>query len=220
MKKLLAISLLCVASAGMAQPKLSAEEFAKSEDFTILTVQWYATEQCAIQGQLGAEPAAYGKYLLRERVAQYMSESQFVIIVKTLAAEMRKKSVETRVCNIIAMQIEDSRLQRSTAAQAEAELQQQQQRDARARAQVEQNRSREAQLQQQQRREAQVAAQVEEHRQQQARKADAAYKRREMEAMTQQINEIGQQFRDFGNSVQPRTTNCTRTLTGASCTSF
>lgn len=224
MKKLLATSLICAAFASMAQPQLSAEELAKSEDFRILTIQWYATEHCAIQGQLGAEPAAYGKHLLRERVAQYTSEPQFVAIIKAMAAQMRKKPVEARVCNTIAMQIEDARLQRSTAAQADAELEQQQRRDAQARAQLEQTRSREAQVQaqleQQQRRDAQVAAQIESHRQQQEREADAAYKRREMEAMTQQLNQIGQQFRDFGNSVQPRTTNCTRTLLGANCTSY
>ena len=224
MKKLIMIGLLCAAFASMAQPQLSAQELAKSEDFATLTMQWYATEQCAIQGQLGAEPAAYGKHLLRERVAQYMAESQFVIIVKTMAAKMRKKSVEARVCNTIAMQIEDARLQRSTAARADAELEQQQRRDAQAQAQLEQTRNREAQaqaqLEQQQRKEEQVAAQIAAHQQQQKREADAAYKRREMEAMTQQLNQIGQQFRDFGNSVQPRTTNCTRTLLGANCTSY
>jgi len=223
MKNLLMISLLCAAFSSVAQPQLSAEELAKSEDFATLTWQWHATEKCAIQGQLGAEPAAYGKHLLRERVAQYMAESQFVAIVKALAV-VRKKPVEARVCNTIAMQIEDARLQRSTAAQAEAELEQQQRRAAQERTQLEQARSREAQVQaqleQQQRREAQVATQIEAQRQQQKREADAAYKRREMEEMTQQLNQIGQQFRDFGNSVQPRTTNCTRTLLGANCTSY
>lgn len=220
MKKLLAISLICAAFTSMAQSQLSADELAKSEDFNILTIQWYATERCAIQGQLGAEPAAYGKHLLRERVAQYMSESQFVAIIKAMAVQMRNKPVEVRICNTIAMQIEDARLERSTTAQAAAELEQQQRRDAQERAQLEQTRSREAQLEQQRRRDAQVAAQIESHRQQQEREADAAYKRREMEAMTQQMNQIGQQFRDFGNSVQPRTMNCTRTLLGANCTSY
>ena len=123
---------------------------------------------------------------------------------------VRKKPVEVRVCNTIAMQIEDARLQRSTAAQADAELEQRQRRDAQVK----------AQLEQQQRREAQVKAQLEQQQRQQQLQANAAAERREIEGMTQQLNQMGQQWRDFGNSVQPRTTNCTRTTMGANCISY
>ena len=225
MKKLLAMSLICAAFASMAKAEISDETFR-------LAGQWSATEQCAIHGRISAESAAFGKQILRDSLEGLeIDKAQFNILLSVIAgkeyAKKIQKGPDPKICNQIAMQIEDIRLQRSTAeakaqaqARGQAQAQSQAQAEAQARAQLEQQQLREAQaraqLEQQQRREAQMAAQ----QQQQEREADAAYKRREMEAMTQQLNQIGQQFRDFGNSVQPRTTNCTRTLLGANCTSY
>ena len=162
--------------------------------------------------------------ILREAQERFeVDKVHFNRLLEELAKKY-PKGFDPKVCNNIAMEIEDLRLQRSTAAaKAQAQLEQQR-REAQAQAQLEQQQRREAQaqaqLEQQSRREVQMAAQMEAQRQQQELEANAAYRRREMEAMTQQLNQIGQQFRDFGNSVQPRTTNCTRTMMGANCTSY
>ena len=221
MKKFLAISLLCAASASMAKPELSNEGYGR------LAGQWFATENCVIQGRLSAETAAFGKQILREAQERFEVDKVHFNIVQGALAKKYKKGLDPKLCNDIAMEIEDLRLQRSTAAaqaQAQAQLEQQQRREAQVQAQLEQQQRREAQaqaqLEQQQRREVQMTAQMEAQRQQQELDANAAYRRREMEAMTQQLNQMGQQFRDFGNSVQPRTTNCTRTMMGANCTSY
>lgn len=207
MKNLLAISLICATSASLAQSEISNELYETPAGY------WFATEQCAIQGRIRAETAAFGKQMQRVGLAQFkFDQDQFNILLAALA-EKYTKALNPKLCNYIAMEIEDLRLQHSTAAaeaqvqgQAKAQLEEQEQRKAQAA----------AQLEQQQRREAQVQAQLE----QQQLQANAAARRKEIEAMTQQFNQIGQQFRDFGNSVQPRSTNCVRTMMGANCTSY
>jgi hypothetical protein len=216
MKKFIAVGLLCVASAAMAKPELSDEGFGR------LAGQWFATEQCAIQGQISAETAAYGKHILREAQERYeVDKVRFGLVVNEVAKKF-KKGLDPKLCNSIGMEIEDLRLQRKVQAEAEAQRVEQQRREAQAQAQLEQQRRLDAQVQaqreEQQRREAQMAVEMEAQRREQELAADAAYRRREMEAMAQQLKQIGQQFREFGNSVQPRTTNCTRTFMGVSCT--
>ena len=188
MKMFLTISLMCAASAAFAKPDLPAERY------QTLAEHWFATEQCAIQGQLSAETAAYGKQILREVHAQYeMSMERFDKELETMQKTYSKPP--TSVCNSIAMTVADIRLQRSTAAaQAQSRGEQEQQQ--------------------------RQAAQIEAQRQQQEAAANAASKRDQAQQMTEQFNQIGQQFRSFGNSVQPRTTNCVRTFMGANCTSY
>lgn len=215
MKKFLAISLLFLASTSIAQPGISPEEL--GANYGRLSLQWFVTEHCAIEGRISAETAAFGKQILRQSIQRYELDQEVFNIYVAEFKKKRTRDLNIKHCNQIAMQIEDLRLQQNTAtaqAQAKAQLEQQQQRDAQAKAQAQ------AQFEQQQRREAQMAAQMETQRKQQEVEANAAYQRREMDKMGQQLNQIGQQWQNFGNSVQPRTTNCTRTLMGASCTSY
>lgn len=217
MKIVLAVSMLCAASASMANPELSNEGYGR------LAGQWFATEQCAIQGRISPETAAFGKKILREAQERYeVDKAHFNLLVAAVAKKFAN-GLNPRICNQIAMEIEDIRLQRSTAAE-QAQLLEQQRRAAQAQAQLEEQQrlkaQTQAQLEQQQRREAQMEAQMEAQRQRQEAEAEAAYRRNEVQRMTEQIKQIGQQFRDFGNSVQPRTTDCTRTMMGASCTTY
>lgn len=219
MKKLLGVSILCVASAATAQSKMPPELFAK------LAADWYVTDQCAFKGRIKPETAAYGKHLLRQSLDKYQADmAEFARLVEALRKRLNNGLSNTNICNTMAVEIEEIRLQ---VAAAEVKVQandEQQRRDAQVKAQLEQQQRQEAQaqaqLEQRRRQEEALAARMEAHRQQQEREADAADKRREMEAITQQFNQIGKQFRDFGNSVQPRTTNCVRTIMGANCTSY
>ena len=203
----------------MAQPKMPPELFA------VIAADWYVTDQCAFKGRIKPETAAYGKHLLRQSLDNYQADmAAFARLVEGLRKKLNNDLPNTNVCNTKAVAIEEIRLQVAAAeikAQANDE---QQRRDAQVKAQLEQQQRQEVQARAQseyaRRRDEELAARIEAQRQQQEREADAAYKRREMEALTQQFNQIGQQFRDFGNSVQPRTTNCVRTMTGANCTSY
>lgn len=212
MKKFLAISLLLVTSASIAQSKLPLKEL--GETYGRLGLQWVITEHCAIEGRISAETAAFGKQELRQSIKKYELDQD--IFFDIYVVEFKKKlarKIDFKLCNQVAMEIEDLRLRQGAVAaeaQAQAELAQQLRLEAQAK----------VQLEQQQRREAQAQAQIEARRQQQEVEANAAYRRREMEGITQQLNQMGEQFRAFGNSVQPRTTNCTRTMMGANCTSY
>lgn len=203
----------------MAQSKIPPELFAK------IAADWYVTDQCVFKGRIKPETAAYGKHLLRQSLDGYQADmAAFARLVEALRQRLNNGLPNTNICNTMAVDIEEIRLQ---VAAAEVKVQandEQQRRDAQVKAQLEQQQRQEAQAlaqsEQRRRRDEELAARMEAQRQQQEREADAAYKRREMEAMTQQLNQIGQQFRDFGNSVQPRTTNCVRTMMGANCTSY
>ena len=201
MKNLLGASILCLASAAFAQSEIPGELFAK------LAADWYSTEQCAFEGRIKPETAAYGKQLLRQSLDKYQVEMDvFSRLVGLIRQKQKNGLPNANVCNVIAVEIEEIRLE---VAAAEAKVQadaEKQRRDAQVKAQLEQKQRQEAEM--------------EAYRQQQIRAADAAFKNQQMEAVTQQIDQMGQQFRDFGNRVQPRIINCNRTTMGASCVSY
>ena len=205
MKNLLGVSILCVASAVMAQSEMPPELFAK------LAADWYVTDQCAFKGRIKPETAAYGKHLLRQSLDTYQADmAAFSRLVETLRKKLNNGLPNTNICNTMAVEIEEIRLQVAAAEVKVQANEEQQRQDAQVKAQLEQRR----------RQEAQVQAQLEQQQRQQQLQANAAAERREIEGMTQQLNQMGQQWRDFGNSVQPRTTNCTRTMMGANCISY
>ena len=195
------------------------------ELFTKIAADWYVTDQCVFKGRIKPETAAYGKHLLQQSLDEYQADmAAFARLVEALRQKLNNGLPNTNICNTMAADIEGIRLQvaaaevkvqandeqQRRAAQVKAQLEQQQRLEAQARAQSEQRRRQGEEL----------AARMDAQRQQQEREADAAYTRRDMEAMSQQFNQIGQQFRDFGNSVQPRSTNCVRTMLGANCTTY
>lgn len=218
MKYLIGAGILSFACATSAQSKMPLELFAK------IAGDWYATEQCAFEGRMKPETAAYGKQLLRQSLDKYQADMElFGRLVEGLRKKMKMGLPDPKICNTMAMQIEEIKLEVAAAqdkVKAEAE---QQRREAAARAQIEQQKRLDAEakakLEELQRRQAEFDAAREERE----RQAEAAYRRQQAEAMVEQIKQMGQQMQDFGNSVNrdaPRTTNCTRTFTGVSCVTY
>lgn len=115
MKNILGAIILGAAFAATAQPKkMSGELFAK------IAADWYLTDQCTFEGRIKPETAAYGKQLLRQSLDNHEEDmARFEQLVEALRKKQNKRLPDPRVCNTLAMQIEEIRLE---VANAEAKV--------------------------------------------------------------------------------------------------
>ena len=179
-----------------------------NEESSVLAAQWYATQQCAADGRIKIETAAYGLQQLRQtRDKFHIDAAKFEFVVAGIGIILKNKSLpNAKMCNILALQIEDIRLQVNAALTQVETQEQQQRRDVQAQALLEDQRRQDVQAQaqreQQQRRDAQLVAE----REQQSRNEEIARRQAsqaESAAMSQSISNFAKDMADLNrNSAQ------------------